>query len=57
MTHPFGNKIMENSRHDKLDESDDSSSETEEIKSVELGTSSYKSSSTTMSNWGSGVSQ
>ena len=48
---------MESSRHNELDESDDSSNETEEIKSVELGTSSYKSSTTTMSNWGSGVSQ
>ena len=48
---------MESSRRDELDESDDSSSEIEKIKSMELGTSSYESSSTTKSNRGSGVSQ
>ena len=47
---------MGSSRHDELDESDDSSSEIEEIESMELGTSSYESSSTTTSNQGSGVS-
>ena len=48
---------MESSRHDELDESDDSSSEIDEIESVDFGTSSYESSSTTTSNRGSGVSQ
>ena len=48
---------MESSRHDEVDESDDSSSEIEEIESVEPETSSYESSSMTMSNRGSGVSQ
>ena len=45
MTHPFW---MESSRHHEPDEFDDSSSETEEIESVKLGTSSYESSTTTI---------